>query len=167
MNNVIETFDFEVGRVLLGKYEIILKLGTGWEGEVYKVREIETGIERAAKFFFPHRNRRNRESVNYAKKLHKLRSCSILIQYHTQERMRFRGEVLPFLVSEYVEGELLSEFLKRQPGKRLSTFQGIHLLHALAKGIQSIHNLREYHGDLHTENVIVHRFGLGLSLIHI
>ncbi|MFB3095507.1 MAG: protein kinase, partial [Candidatus Acidiferrales bacterium] len=69
-----------------------------------------------------------------------------------------------FLVSEYVEGELLSQFLDRQPGQRLSTFQALHLLYSLATGIGSIHHLREYHGDLHTDNIIVQRYGLGFNL---
>ncbi|MDX9741077.1 MAG: protein kinase [Gammaproteobacteria bacterium] len=160
----MDTFDLQAGRILAGKYEVIKKLGAGWEGEVYLVREAATGIERAAKFFFPERNPRNRTAVFYAKKLHKLRHSPIVIQYHTQETVRWRSTPITFLVSEYVEGELLSEFLARQPGKRLTPFQGLHLLHALASGIESIHHMREYHGDLHTDNVVVRRFGLGYNL---
>ena len=40
----IESFDFQPGRVLAGKYVIERKLGGGWEGEVYKVVEILTGV---------------------------------------------------------------------------------------------------------------------------
>ncbi|MFQ6024186.1 MAG: protein kinase [Acidiferrobacterales bacterium] len=161
---MIETFDLYPGRILARKYEVVALLGTGWEGEVYKVRELATGIERAAKFFFPQRNPRDRTVNFYAKKLHKLRHCPILIQYHTQEKIMFRRQSLTFLVSDYVEGELLSHFLTHQPGQRLSAFQGLHLLHALATGIAMIHNLREYHGDLHTDNVIVRRYGLGFDI---
>lgn len=160
----ITSFDFSPSRVLAGKYEVITKLGEGWEGEVYLVRELVTGIERAAKFFFPQRNPRNKALRFYAQKLHKLRHCPILIQYHTQETISFRRRPTTFLVSEYVEGELLSDYLNRQRGKRLTAFQALHLLHALAAGIESIHHAREYHGDLHTENVIVRRFGLGFDL---
>ncbi len=160
----ITKFDFKPGTVLAGKYEIVAQLGTGWEGEVYMLRECATGIERAGKFWFPHRNPGNRAARFYAKKLHKLRHCPILIQYHTQETITYRDLPVRFLVSEYVEGELLSEFLARQPGRRISVFQGLHLLHALAIGIESIHNLREYHGDLHDENVIIRRYGLAFDL---
>jgi serine/threonine protein kinase len=163
-DNEIETFDLYPGRILARKYEVISLLGTGWEGEVYKVRELSTGIERAAKFFFPQRNPRDRTVNFYAKKLHKLRHCPILIQYHTQEKILFRRQPLTFLVSDYVEGDLLHDFLLKQPGKRLSAFQAMHLLHALASGITMIHNLREYHGDLHTENIIVRRYGLGFDI---
>lgn len=159
----IEGFNFQAGRILARKYEVISRLGAGWEGEVYLVSECTTGIERAAKFFFPQRNPHNRALLFYAKKLHKLRQCPILIQYHTQECITFQNEPISFLVSDYVEGELLSEFLDRQPRKRLDMFQAFHLLHALAAGMESIHHLREYHGDLHIDNVIVQRYGLGFS----
>jgi tRNA A-37 threonylcarbamoyl transferase component Bud32 len=160
----LDTFNLAAGRSLARKYEVVSRLGTGWEGEVYKIRERSTGIERAAKFFFPQRNPKNRVLTWYAKKLHKLRHCPIVIQYQTQETITFRRQPVTFLVSEYVEGELLSAFLARQPGQRLSVFQALHLLHALAAGIECIHQLREYHGDLHTDNVIVRRYGLGFHL---
>jgi len=160
----IKKFGFQPGLIVAGKYEIVSQIGTGWEGEVYLVRECTTGIERAAKFWYPHRNRQNRASRFYARKLHKLRHCPILIQYHTQETVDYDGMPVRFLVSEYVEGELLSDFLARQPGRRIPVFQALHLLYALAVGIESIHNLREYHGDLHDDNVIIRRYGLSFDL---
>lgn len=139
------------------------KLGSGWEGEVYRICEKNTGITRAAKFFFPQRNHLNRAVKFYAKKLHKLRHCSILIQYHTQERITYMREPITFLVSEYVEGKLLSNFLTQQPGKRFSLYEGLHLLYALTVGVEEIHKAHEYHGDLHDDNIIVQRKGLSFT----
>lgn len=160
----IESFDFEPGHILLKKYEIISQLGYGWEGEVYLVKEINTGIEHAAKFFFPQQNKRNQTANRYAKKLHKLRHCKMVIQYFTHETFIFKGHPISFLISEYVEGELFSTFLKKQPGKRLPPFQALHFLYSLVLGMQEIHAQKEYHGDLHRENIIVNRFGLGFEL---
>lgn len=160
----ITQFDFEPGTILLGKYEVVCLLGRGWEGEVYLLRERVTGIERAGKFWYPHRNPGNRAARFYARKLHKLRHCPILIQYHTQEMIEYQRTQVHLLVSEYVEGELLSQFIARHPGRRLPVFQALHLLHALAAGIETIHNLREYHGDLHGENIIVRQRGLSFDL---
>ena len=44
----IESFDLQPGRMIGRHYEIVELLGSGWEGEVYKVRESTTRIERAA-----------------------------------------------------------------------------------------------------------------------
>lgn len=160
----IDSFDLQPGRVLARKYEIIELLGAGWEGEVYLIRELSTGIERTAKLFFPQRNKNNKSLQFYAKKLHELRHCPIVIHYNAQETITVRGHDVSFLISEYVEGELLSDFIRRQPGKRLSPFQGIHLLHSLAAGLECVHAMGEYHGDLHDGNIIVQRFGLSFDL---
>lgn len=160
----IDGFDLQPGRIIANKYEIIEKLGAGWEGEVYKIIEHDMGIVRAAKLFYPRRNLRDKTAKLYAKKLHKLRHCPIIIQYYTRETIRFRRMPITALISEYVEGEKLSDFLDRQKGKRLMPFQATHLLYALAKGMEHIHHAREYHGDLHTDNIIINRYGLGFDL---
>ncbi len=160
----ITDFDFKQGDQLTAKYVFLEKLGSGWEGEVYKIRELSTGIERAAKLFFPHRNLKNRSALFYAEKLHKLRQCQMLIQYHNEELIYIDGTPITVLISEYVEGELLSEFVKGFRGKRLRPYMALHLLHALVRGIEEIHLLKEYHGDIHTDNVIVNRFGLTFDL---
>lgn len=160
----LESFDFPEGFILNYKYQIIHKLGGGWEGEVYLVREIKTKIDRTAKFFLPHRNIKNKAANFYAKKLHKLKNCHVLIQYVTQESIEFKGHDINYLVSEFVDGMPLSTFLKSQKGGKLATFQALHFLHALSKGVEEIHHLKEYHGDIHPDNIIVKRYGLGFEL---
>lgn len=157
-------FDLEPGRVLARKYVVGDLLGKGWEGEVYHVTELSTGIERAAKVFYPKRNPGNAVMMTYAKKLDRLRDCPVIIQYHTQDTFRFQGETVTFLVSEYVVGDILAEFIKAQPGKRLQPFEALHLLHTLTAGIEQIHRAGEYHGDLHAENILIKRRGLGFDV---
>ena len=161
---IIDTFNLAPGRVLARKYEVVSQLGAGWEGEVYLIRELSTSIERTAKLFFPERNPRDRAVKFYAKKLHKLRNCPIVIQYNAQDTINFKGITVTILISEYVEGELLSQFIARQRGKRLTPFQAVHLLHALASGMECVHDIGEYHGDLHTDNIILQRYGLNFDL---
>jgi tRNA A-37 threonylcarbamoyl transferase component Bud32 len=160
----LDSFDFPEGFIFSKKFCIQRRLGSGWEGEVYAVQELQTGIERAAKFFYPHRNKNNSAAKFAAKKFHKLRDCSMVTHYMTQERIFYRGFPIHYLISEYVEGEILSNFLTRQPGKRLHWYRALHLLYGLAKGMEEVHREREYHGDLHSDNVIVQSAGLEFDL---
>ena len=160
----IDSFNLSPSRILAKKYEVVSLLGSGWEGEVYLIREIATGIERTAKIFFPERNIRDKAVRFYAKKLHKLRHCPMVIQYGAQEHITVKGLQVTLLISEYVEGQLLSKFISQQPGKRLQPFQALHVLHALASGMECIHGIGEYHGDLHTDNIILQRYGLGFDM---
>jgi tRNA A-37 threonylcarbamoyl transferase component Bud32 len=160
----IDSFGFQPGRVLAGKYVIDRKLGGGWEGEVYKVIELLTGLSRAAKLFKPQRNERDRAVKFYARKLERLRDCSIVIQYHSSETIRFRGQPITCLISDHAGGEPLSDFISRQRGKRLTPFEALHLIHSLARGIEEIHLRREYHGDLHDGNVLIRRRGVFFDL---
>jgi len=160
----IHAFELSVGRVLGGKYVIDRLLGAGWEGEVYQVTEVRTGIRRAAKIYFPQRNLRDREVRIHAQKLDRLRSCPMIIQYHHSETFRYRGDVLTCMISDLVEGELLEAFVARARGGRLHPFEALHLFYALVRGIEEIHALNEYHGDVHDRNILVRRRGVGFDL---
>ncbi len=154
-------YNFTPGRVLARKYEVISQVAAGRAGELYMLNECATGIERSAKFFYPHVNPGNRVVNFYAKKLHRLRHCDILMHYRTQETISVDGRDVTFLVSDSMHGELLDVFLARQPGHRLSTFEGLHLLHALAAGVDKLHASGEFHGQLAMDNIIIRRKGLG------
>jgi len=160
----IKRFHLERGRDLGGKYVVEELLGEGWEGEVYRVRERRTRIQRAAKLFYPERNPGNRTASRYARKLEKLRHCPIVAQYHHSESLEVRGVSVTALISELVEGESIAEFVRRQPGKRMQPYEALHLLHALVQGLECIHQAGEYHGDLHADNVLVRRVGIRFEL---
>jgi serine/threonine protein kinase len=160
----ITAFNFPDGKKISNKYKILYKLGSGWEGEVYKIVEFATGIEKAIKFYLPHRNPNNKVVKIYATKLHKLRSCPIVIKYLTQGTITFKGYKITYLISDFVEGETLEQFILKQKGHRLHFFQSLIFLHQLVKGVEQIHALGEYHGDLHTDNIIVRRKGIGFDI---
>ncbi|HLL90516.1 MAG TPA: protein kinase [Tepidisphaeraceae bacterium] len=157
-------FDFPPGRSVAGKYVIEHFLGGGWEGEVYVISERTTGIRRAAKFYYPHRDPMGKAAIAYARKLDALRHCPILMQYHHQEVVYVKRRKVTVVISELVEGAKLSEFLNCQPDKCLSTFEALHVLYALAKGIAPIHARGEYHGDIHDDNVMVRRVGINFDV---
>lgn len=160
----VKRFDFPNGRVIAGKYQIERELGSGWEGEVYAIVERTTGIRRAAKFYYPHRDPTGKAAITYARKLDALRHCPILMQYHHQETAYFKRKKITVVISELVEGQKLSEFLASQPQGRLSVFEALHVLFELVKGIAPIHARGEYHGDIHEHNIMIRRQGIGFEL---
>jgi tRNA A-37 threonylcarbamoyl transferase component Bud32 len=160
----VKRFDFPPGKAVAGKYVVEGVLGSGWEGEVYAITERATGIRRAAKFYYPHRDPSGKAAITYARKLDALRHCPILMQYHHQEVAYVRRRKVTVVISELVEGQKLSEFLESQPNHRLSTFEAMHVLYGLAKGIAPIHARGEYHGDIHDNNVMIRRQGIGFEV---
>jgi RIO-like serine/threonine protein kinase len=160
----VKRFDFAPGRVVAGKYVIEAPLGSGYEGEVYAIADRLTGIRRAAKFYYPHRDPTGKAAIAYARKLDALRHCPILLQYHHQEYTQVRRQKVTVVISELVDGVKLSSFLARQPEKRLSTFEALHVLYVLAKGIAPIHARGEYHGDIHDDNIMIRRQGIGFEV---
>ena len=156
----IARFDLAPGQKIGGKYRVEAYLGGGLEGEVYRVTELQTRIRRAAKLFYPQENERNRAARSYARKLDRLRHCPMVIQYHHAERLAVGGTPVTCLISEYVDGILLSDLVTAHPGGRLPPFKALHLLYALAYGLEQIHACQEYHGDLHSGNILVRARGI-------
>jgi serine/threonine protein kinase len=157
-------FNFKEGEVLLNKYKVLSLLGSGWEAEVYHVEEMATGIGRAIKVFYPKRNINNKVLNTYAKKLHRLKDCSLLIHYLTQEKIEIEGETVFFMVSDFVQSQTLQDFIKKQPKGFISQFEALHIINELAKGLEVIHLNKDYHGDLHSSNVLINRKGLGFDI---
>ncbi len=159
-----QQFDLEPGQTLGRNYFVVEFLGSGWEGEVYKVEERRSRVMRAAKIFYPNRQFKQRQMQRYAQKLYRLRRCSIVTQYLHRDIARVGREQVEILVSDLIEGQPLSDFLNLQQKKRLRSFEALHLFYALVRGIEEIHALREYHGDIHLDNVLLQRRGLGFDV---
>ena len=163
-SNNLTTFSLDPGRIIGGKYVVESLLGGGWEGEVYRVVERRTGATRAAKLFFPKRNKDDKAVAFYARKLEQLRDCPVVIKYHHSESMRYKGIPVTALVSEFVEGEILDQMIETRRGKRLPEYEALSILYQLVVGLEQIHAKRDYHGDLHSGNILVQRRGVHFDL---
>lgn len=160
----LEEFNLTSGKIIGGRYQILERVGAGFEGEVYKVQETHTKRLRAIKLFYPHRNIKHKVSIKASQKLDKLADCPIVVNYHSHELINIKRQKIACITCEFIEGEILGSFVNKQRGKALNIFPAIHLLYSLVTGLEYIHLEGEYHGDLHTDNIIIKRFGLEFDI---
>ena len=160
----LASFDLRPGDRIGDSYRVEALLGRGTEGEVYRVRDRNTGIPRAAKLHFPHADPKRRLTARHAQKMERLRACPIALQVHHSERVRVGDVEVVALVSELCEGEPLSDWLERQRGGRVEPFLALCILRDLAVGLEQIHAAGEYHADVHTANVLIRRYGVTFRL---
>ena len=229
----------EPGRILAKKYRVLERVHAGIGGEIYRLCERSTGIERTAKLFYPEpqpncrsssgaikpnysdadnaaegslnkadsrRRQTSRDikisepvgesrarlpkgelsdddsfsrtskdhqaskpSVNWranrqAQKLHRLRSCDILMQYRTQEVVQYQGEAVTFMISDSIDGELLSDAIEDQPKGYFTILEALHIIHTLCNGLTKVHNSRDFHGAIAADNILIRRQGLGFQV---
>lgn len=160
----IDSFDLRPGRKVGARYVAEGLLGRGTEGEVYRVRELETGIVRAAKLYFPQRDPDHKLSIRHARKLDALRHCPIVLQYHHSEVLTVRRRKVVALISELCEGVQLQQWVEAHPGGGLPPYRALHVLYNLVCGLEAIHAVGEYHADVHTENILIHPRGVRFEL---
>ena len=164
MADHISSFEFKPGRRIGRHYDVVRLLGRGTEGEVYRIRDLDTGIHRAAKIYYPHRDPDRLQSVRHARMLDQLRTCPIVLQYHHREMIEVDGQQAVALISELCEGHVLQRWIERHRDGRLPAYTALHVLYELACGLEAIHALGQYHADVHTENILVRPRGVRLSL---
>ena len=62
------------------------------------------------------------------------------------------------------DGESLERWLKRHRGNRLPPFRALHVLYNLVRGLEAVHDLRQYHADVHSQNIMIKPCGVRFEL---
>jgi RIO-like serine/threonine protein kinase len=155
MAKKIDSFNFSPGRKVGPRYAIESRLGGGSEGEVYQIREVDTGIRRAAKFYFPHVDPEHKLSIHHAQKLEALRHCPIVLQYHHSEVVRLGRQKVVALISDFCDGQPLERWIEKHHQGRLRPYLALHVLYHLVRGLEAIHALGQYHADVHSQNILI------------
>lgn len=160
----IDSFDLTPGRKVGPRYVVESFIGKGAEGEVYQIRELDTGIRRAAKIYFPHRDPQRKTLTHHAQKLHVLRHCPIVLQYHHSELIHVRKRKAVAMISELCEGEQLERWIARHPGGRLHAYRALCVVDQLVRGLEAVHALGEYHADVHSQNILIRPLGIRFEI---
>jgi len=152
------------GRKIGRAYVVEAFIGEGSEGEVYQLRDRRTGIQRAAKFYYPDVDPKHRKVARHARKLEALRDCPIVLQYHHSEIITVRKRQVVALISELVRGEPLQRWIERHRAGRVDPYVAMQVYYHLIRGLEMIHARGEYHADVHTENILIRPRGVGFDL---
>jgi serine/threonine protein kinase len=146
--------DEYLGRTIGGKYQVTEKLGMGGFGVVVRARHVQKGVDLGdvvLKFMHPHlANRKSlrRRFVNEARAARTLSSQHVVKVFD----LDFDERGVPYIVMEYLEGELLSAELKRGP---LEPQRTIRLALQIAGALHTCHVAGIVHRDLKPSNILL------------
>lgn len=144
----VKSFKLRKGTGING-YTICERLGSGWEGEVYRVREDYSQGERVLKLFDPSQYR-SKHMTKYCPKLEKLSAIPGIIRfYHTGH---WEPRDCYYLVMEYVSGVPLQRAISRRP---LPLFKALRVVRDLLRVVRACHDSRCCVGDIHSDNIIL------------
>jgi serine/threonine-protein kinase len=143
-----------VGQVLADRYHIIKKLGEGGMGQVYLAEHVKMGRRSAIKVMNPSMvhdpeavARFNREASN-ASRISDAHVCAIYDFGETPEG-------LIYLAMEFIEGEPLTELIRREGA--LPVVRAADICIQVAAALQAAHDLGIVHRDLKPDNIMLTR----------
>lgn len=148
---------YEAGDVLDGRYEVLRALGQGGMSETYEARDVETGRVVALKIPFasligdPATFSRYQREMEIGKRLDHPNIQKLIAEG------RLGGGVAPYMVLEYVDGELLRTYVAEHAP--LSVNEALNITGQLVDALRYCHERGIVHRDLKPENVLITRDG--------
>ncbi len=131
----------------IGRFRVGRELGSGNQGTVYLCHD--TQLERRVAIKLLNRSLSESAFRDEARTMSKLQHPNIVSIYEAGRH----GET-PYLVFEFVEGDLLSSLIQ---GKPLELPQALHIFHGLLEGMAEAHRAGIVHRDLKPANIIINK----------
>jgi serine/threonine protein kinase len=140
----------------IGQYEIVSKLGRGWEGEVYNVKEVPTDAPRAMKIVRHRKGASVRDYGHIGWYFEQLAETGAVARYyHMGQWFLEDNEGLFYFVFERLRGENLQVWLRKRR-RRLGAREALGAAVAVASAIAKVHQKRVAVGDFEWgDNLIV------------
>lgn len=158
-DEMIGKVDEMIGQTFAKQWEIVDALGEGGVGSVYlaKHRAMETYV--AIKFLNP-RLRGDPESIERFKREVDVLKRSAHPNIGVIHDCDLTGEN-PFIVMEFLEGQILKEVLDETPGRRLHPQRVRRIFIQILSALGTVHDRGVIHRDLKPENIFVLQLGGG------
>ncbi|MBW2457686.1 MAG: serine/threonine protein kinase, partial [Deltaproteobacteria bacterium] len=141
------TGEFEIGRVVAERYEILAVIGSGTSGTVYRARDLHVDVDQeivALKVVHPHLHSdrqifgRFRREVKILQKLQGPHLCRLL--------ETFEDDGLLMIALEHVDGPSLEDYLDVHGP--LPDFEALAIMSQVCKALQVAHDKGVVHRDL-------------------
>lgn len=145
--------EYELGQTVDGRYQILSPLGHGGMSEAYKARDRESGQVVVLKI--PHASLIG-DPATFSRYQREMEIGKRLQHPHIQHLIaegKPGGGVAPYMVLEYVEGELLRSYLAKHTP--LPVDEALRITGQLAEALQYCHDHGVVHRDLKPENVFI------------
>ncbi|MEE2960160.1 MAG: serine/threonine-protein kinase [Myxococcota bacterium] len=137
-------------KILVGRYELLEKIGSGGMGVVYKARQIS--LNRLVAIKLLHRHMADSETI--VRRFHQEMELAAKIEHSNVIKLFDFGETddgTLFLVMEYLNGIPLQEVLNQKIGIR----RVLRIALQITNAIQAIHLQGVVHRDLKPDNIIL------------
>ncbi len=139
------------------QYRNLGLIGSGGQGQVFKVEERATGRRYAAKRFILDDWEELQRLEDEVKALQRLQHPN-LVAYQNHSALEENWSPELFLVTEYVEGKSLAQYLAA--GKRFSEEEITGIKSQLVAGLTYAHSQSIVHRDIKPENILLRDDGL-------
>ncbi len=133
----------------IGRFEIISRVGGGGQGDVYRARDPTLGRVVAVKVLRSAAAATSKE----ARMLARLAHPNVVAVFARGEHRTRSGHRCGYLVTEFVEGTSLTDWLETDPGPR----ERLAVLEGCARGLLAAHRGGVVHGDFKPSNVMIER----------
>ena len=144
----------EPGLVIAGDFEVLELLSEGGMGQVYRVRQRSTQLERALKVMHP----RWQERASFRERFEREARLSALVESEHVVQVLAYGVApeggAPYIVMEYLRGETLEQHLATV-GAAVLRLHSAELLRQLFHGVAAAHREQIVHRDLKPSNVFI------------
>ena len=150
---------FAPGIVLSGRYRVVMFLGRGGMGDVYRADDLTLGLPVALKFLPWGRDGDDRRAELFRAEVRNAREVSHPNVCRVHDIGETNGQT--FLSMEYIDGEDLASLLRRIG--RVPRDKGVEIARQLCAGLAAAHDRGVLHRDLKPANVMID--GRGRALI--
>jgi beta-lactam-binding protein with PASTA domain/tRNA A-37 threonylcarbamoyl transferase component Bud32 len=146
---------YEEGQLIDGRYPVLRKIGAGGMADVYLARDETLGRQVAVKVLLP----RYADDRQFVERFRREAQAAAGLNHPNIVSIYDRGQVgsTYYIVMEYLRGETLKDFVRRNG--RLAPREAIGIALELLAAVQYAHDHRVVHRDIKSQNIMLDEHG--------